>query len=34
LPALVHFLIPIDKYRKHQVDAERLKLESGEELAG
>jgi len=33
LPALVHFLIPIDKYHKHQVDAERLKLESGEAVA-
>ncbi len=31
LPALVHFLIPIDKYRKHEVDSERLKLESGEQ---
>ena len=30
LPALVHFLIPIEKYRKHQVDADRIRLESGE----
>jgi len=29
LPALVHFLIPVDKYRKHEVDAERLRLEAG-----
>jgi predicted RND superfamily exporter protein len=33
LPALVHFLIPVDKYRRHEVDAERLKLESGEVVA-
>jgi len=33
LPALVHFLIPIEKYRKHEVDSERLKLESGEAVA-
>jgi predicted RND superfamily exporter protein len=33
LPALVHFLIPVEKYRKHEVDAERLKLESGEAVA-
>jgi predicted RND superfamily exporter protein len=31
LPALVHFLIPVEKYRKHEVDSERLKLESGEQ---
>jgi predicted RND superfamily exporter protein len=30
LPALVHFLIPIQKYREHKVDAERIRLESGE----
>ena len=30
LPALVHFLIPTEKYRKHEVDSERLKLEAGE----
>jgi hypothetical protein len=33
LPALAHFLLPIDKYRKHEVDSERLKLESGEAVA-
>jgi predicted RND superfamily exporter protein len=33
LPALVHFLIPVEKYRKHEVDSERLKLESGEAIA-
>jgi predicted RND superfamily exporter protein len=31
LPALVHFLIPVEKYRKHEVDSERLRLESGEQ---
>jgi predicted RND superfamily exporter protein len=30
LPALMHFLIPIDKYRRHEVDADRIRLESGE----
>jgi predicted RND superfamily exporter protein len=33
LPALVHFLIPVEKYRKHEVDADRLKLESGQVVA-
>ncbi|NNK34073.1 MAG: hypothetical protein HKP02_13165, partial [Xanthomonadales bacterium] len=33
LPALVHFLIPVEKYRKHEVDSDRLKLESGEAVA-
>jgi len=33
LPALVHFLIPVDKYRRHEVDSARLKLESGEQPA-
>ncbi len=33
LPALVHFLIPAEKYRRHEVDEERLKLESGEAVA-
>jgi len=31
LPALVHFLIPLDKYRKHEVDQKRIQLESGEQ---
>jgi hypothetical protein len=31
LPALVHFLIPIEKYQQHLVDQERIRLESGEE---
>jgi predicted RND superfamily exporter protein len=31
LPALVHFLIPIEKYQKHQVDQDRIRLEHGEE---
>jgi predicted RND superfamily exporter protein len=29
LPALVHFLIPVEKYRRHEVDSERLELETG-----
>jgi predicted RND superfamily exporter protein len=33
LPALVHFLLPIDRYRRHEVDSERLKLESGQAVA-
>jgi predicted RND superfamily exporter protein len=33
LPALVHFLIPIEKYQRHEVDHDRLKLESGESVA-
>ncbi len=32
LPALVHFLVPIDRYRRHEVDSERLELESGQAL--
>jgi hypothetical protein len=31
LPALVHFLIPIEKYQRHLVDQERIRLESGEQ---
>jgi hypothetical protein len=31
LPALVHFLIPIEKYQKHLVDQDRIRLEHGEE---
>jgi predicted RND superfamily exporter protein len=33
LPALVHFLIPVEKYRKHEVDADRLALETGHKVA-
>jgi predicted RND superfamily exporter protein len=33
LPALVHFLIPIQKYRRHEVDADRIRLESGEAVS-
>ncbi len=33
LPALVHFLIPVEKYKKHEVDKERVMLESGQEVA-
>ena len=33
LPALVHFLIPVEKYTRHEVDAERLNLESGKAVA-
>jgi predicted RND superfamily exporter protein len=33
LPAMVHFLIPVDRYRRHDVDHERLDLESGVELS-
>ena len=33
LPALVHFLIPVEKYRKHEVDADRLALETGQQVA-
>ena len=31
LPALVHFLIPIEKYQRHEVDQDRIRLESGQE---
>ena len=31
LPALVHFLIPIEKYQKREVDQDRIRLEHGEE---
>jgi len=31
LPALVHFLIPIDKYQKHEVTEDRIRLESGDQ---
>jgi len=31
LPALVHFLIPIEKYQQRQVDQDRIRLEHGEE---
>jgi predicted RND superfamily exporter protein len=31
LPALVHFLIPIGKYQRHEVDQDRIRLEHGEE---
>jgi predicted RND superfamily exporter protein len=31
LPALVHFLIPIEKYQRHEVDQDRIRLEHGEE---
>ena len=30
LPALVHFLIPVEKYQQHQVDQDRIRLEHGE----
>jgi predicted RND superfamily exporter protein len=30
LPALVHFLIPIEKYQQHKVDQDRIRLESGQ----
>jgi predicted RND superfamily exporter protein len=33
LPALVHFLIPIEKYQRHLVDQERIRLEAGEQPA-
>jgi predicted RND superfamily exporter protein len=33
LPALVHFLVPIEKYQRHEVDGERIQLESGEQPA-
>ena len=32
LPALVHFLIPLEKYGRHEVNQERIQLESGEEV--
>ena len=31
LPALVHFLIPVEKYQRHEVDQDRIRLEHGEE---
>jgi predicted RND superfamily exporter protein len=31
LPALVHFLIPVGKYHRHEVESDRLKLETGEQ---
>ena len=30
LPALVHFLIPIEKYQRREVDQDRIRLEHGE----
>ena len=33
LGGVVHFLIPTEKYRRHEVDSERLRLESGEAVA-
>ena len=30
LPALVHFLIPVEKYQRHEVDQDRIRLESGQ----
>ena len=34
LPAMVRFLIPTERYRRHEVSEDRLKLETGEQPLG